>query len=702
MGKALIVSDKKKILLRDEHPSRITTVIPTSKLITYKGVDLVVVPHDIDEVKVLNNLGYDLPSPVGHYYKWSGRYAPFPAQKVTVDKLTLNKRMFVLNQIGTGKSLSALWAYDFLLGQGRVKRMLMVTPLSTMERVWADEVFHHFPHLTAQVLYGTAKRRLAQLEFPADIYILNHDGVKIPEIRDALLKRPDIDIVVVDEIAAFRNASTDRFKALKAVSDKREYMWGLTGTPIPNSPTDAWAQCRLVVPHKVPPYFGRFRELVERKVSQFKWVPRDNALDVVMEAMQPSVLFRRDECIDLPPTMYEHRHVELSAEQLKAYKQMMSSLIADSKAGQITAVNEAVKAARLLQIACLGPETQVLTRAGWKNILSVGLGDQLWDGRKWVWHGGVVERGVRKVVRAFGVDATSDHEVLCLDRWVPWGELVGGHAMYRGANVLGTKRVGMAEAVVHEGYVPFRKHLKSDPRLPKPKMSKPVYDLEYLCAEHPENIYEFRSRIELSPLPAGGEMLTYDILNAGDLSRFTIATNVGPIIVHNCGVGYDPEGNCVSFDAGNRLEVVSEIVEQAGGKVIVFVPLLGALESVRDYLGKKYRVEVVHGGVSKAERDRIFSDFQSTEGLCQVLVAHPKCMSHGLTLVQSNTIIWFTPTYDNETYEQANGRITRPGQKRSTFIVHIEGSEIERRVYKRLQEKGKVQGALLDMIKEEQ
>lgn len=517
MNKALIIPDKKKILLRDSHPTRITTVIPTSKIIQYKGVELVVVPHDLDEVRVLNNMGYSITSPVSHYYKWSGRYTPFAAQGFTTDKLTLNERMFVLNQIGTGKTVSVLWAYDYLRSIGTVRRMLVVTPLSTMERVWADEVFEHFPHLETQVLYGTAKRRVDQLSYPADIYIINHDGVKVPEIREALLKRDDIDIVTVDELASFRNAGTDRWKALRRITETRKYLWGLTGTPIPNSPTDAWAQCRLIAPHRVPPYFGRFREMVERKVSVFKWVARDNALQTVMDAMQPSVLFRRDECVDLPPTMYEHRFVEMSAEQKKAYKQMMTSLVAEAANGQIMAVNEAVKAAKLAQIAC--------------------------------------------------------------------------------------------------------------------------------------------------------------------------------------GVAYDQKGECVQFECQGRLDVLKEIIEESDGKVIVFVPLTGGLEMVAKEVGKEWQTAIIHGGVGKSERDQIFGEFQRPGGL-HVLVAHPRCMSHGLTLVEANTIIWFIPTNNHEDYEQANGRITRPGQKRTTLIFHIEGSEVEKRMYKRLQSKSSMQNLLLDMIKE--
>jgi SNF2 family DNA or RNA helicase len=84
-----------------------------------------------------------------------------------------------------------------------------------------------------------------------------------------------------------------------------------------------------------------------------------------------------------------------------------------------------------------------------------------------------------------------------------------------------------------------------------------------------------------------------------------------------------------------------------------------------------------------------------------VLVAQPAAMSHGLTLVAANTIVWYAPVTSNETYEQANGRITRPGQKHQQFIINIEGTAIERKIYDRLRNKQKTQGLLLDLVQED-
>jgi SNF2 family DNA or RNA helicase len=74
-------------------------------------------------------------------------------------------------------------------------------------------------------------------------------------------------------------------------------------------------------------------------------------------------------------------------------------------------------------------------------------------------------------------------------------------------------------------------------------------------------------------------------------------------------------------------------------------------------------------------------------------------MSHGLTLTAASTIVWFAPVTSNEIYQQANARITRPGQKHNQLIVNIDASEVERRIYTRLQKKQSMQGLLLETLR---
>ncbi len=518
----LIHKEKKAVVLKLRNPSRVTTVIPTAVLVEHKGATLVAVPHRPDETRVLRNLGFEVPDPMPMHYDWpkvSGRHSPFSAQLETASFLSMNSRAFCLNGMGTGKTNSALWAYDYLRRTKTVRKMLVVCPLSTMERTWADSVFQTFPHLDCVVLHGSRERRIKLLAQDVHVYVINIDGLST--IKDELAKRADIDLIVIDELALARNSGTDRWKILNAICNKQapRRVWGMTGSPTPNAPTDAWAQCKLVTPDNalVPKYFSAFRDRVMRQITPFKWAARQDANEAVYQMMQPAIRFSLDDCVDLPEQTFITREVALTQEQAKAYKDMMNKLATEYSGGQILAVNEAVKANKLIQIAC--------------------------------------------------------------------------------------------------------------------------------------------------------------------------------------GVAYGTDGEEVVIPSKPRIDVLKEIIEESEGKVIVFVPLTGALESVASELRKDWTVETVHGGTSKSERDRIFGEFQ--RGLDpRVLVANASTMSHGLTLTAATTIVWYAPVHSNETYEQACARVRRPGQTRTTVIVHIAGTDVERRVYKRLQDKQSMQGVLLDMMKE--
>lgn len=308
-------------------------------------------------------------------YDWPGKVRPFKHQKTTTEFLTKNSRAFCLNDMGTGKTLSVLWAFDYLRRTEAIKRAIVVSPLSTLHRTWNDEITQNFPHLKSIVLHGSPSERLMLLRKNADIYLINHDGIKVAGIVEAMAEREDIDLVIVDEIAqCARNAGTARFKALNAIINNKQMLrraWGLTGTPIPNDPFDAWAQCRLIVPDTTSPVSNRFKEQLFRTEvldapKHDKWgyairvLSQKNAEEIlqsVSKAMQPSIRYIRDECIDLPPLTYETREVEMSAEQAEVYRSMLIRLKAEFERGEITAGNELAKANKLLQIACGVPYT---------------------------------------------------------------------------------------------------------------------------------------------------------------------------------------------------------------------------------------------------------------------------------------------------------------------------------------------------------
>lgn len=339
------------LILKLKDATRVTDVIPKSRTFEYKGDTLTQVHCGLDEVKVLNNLGFDAPSPIHHRYQWAGKYTPMVHQANTSAFLTLNPRAICLNDMGTGKTLSILWAADYLMAQGKMKKLLIIGPLSTMHAVWESETNTHFLfRRKCVVLHGTKQRRLDLLNTAeAEVFIINHDGIKT--IEKSLIEA-NFDAVVVDEAAAFRNASTNRYKALSRIVESAYWLWLLTGTPVPTAPTDAWALGKLLKNPSTPKYFTAFKTLVMDQVTNYKWVPKPGAYAKAFDILQPGIRYTKDECLDLPPITFVHHECGLTDAQKRCYKEMQKDLVADIGGSEVTAANAAVKLGKLLQICC--------------------------------------------------------------------------------------------------------------------------------------------------------------------------------------------------------------------------------------------------------------------------------------------------------------------------------------------------------------
>lgn len=323
-------------------------IFPTAKRAVFGGENVVLLPHELDIVRFMRNLGETVPAPILTQYDWNS-WSPFDVQRKTAALLTTNFRAYVLNGMGTGKTKAAIWSYDFLRKKGHAKKMLVVAPLSTLRFTWEREVFEAAPHLKTMVLHGTAARRRKRFaDTSVDVYIINPDGLGI--IEKEFLARDDISVLCLDEVAMFRNNS-DRSKLARKLAAHTKWCWGMTGSPTPQSPTDAWMQCRIVTPETVPERFTHFRDIVQHKVTEFKWANKPTAADVVTQIMQPAVRFTLDDVVELPEVVERTIDIPMNPKQQRIYDELRKAAAAMVDNQQINAANSAVVLGKLLQVS---------------------------------------------------------------------------------------------------------------------------------------------------------------------------------------------------------------------------------------------------------------------------------------------------------------------------------------------------------------
>ena len=512
-SKYLLVPDAKAILL----PLSYGSFLPEAVKVEVEGKAYAAVKHTLMTTRLLRANGVMVPSPIGYQYGWpkvGGLYPPWHHQRETAAFLTLYPRCYCLNEMSTGKTHAALWAADYLMQIGEIKRALIIAPLSTLHLVWGSALYDTFQHRKFTILRGARKRRQRLFDQEHDFYIINHDGFDI--IARQLDARLDVSLLIPDELAAYRNSGTSRYDYMQKHIGADHYVWGMTGAPTPQAPTDAWAQCQLVTPHTVDPTFSSFRHKTMEQQSSYIWTPRRNAMDIVYGAMRPAIRYTKAQCHDIPETLHSYREVEMTPAQKKIVKELSTDLITEYNNKVITAANAGVKLFKIIQAAC--------------------------------------------------------------------------------------------------------------------------------------------------------------------------------------GVVYGNDGEEIVVGAEPRINVVRELVEQSESKTIIFVPFRSALNMVAEALKKDFSVGIVHGDVPAGpQRDRIFRDFQHRQDP-HVLVADAQCMSHGLTLTAASTTIWYAPEASNDIYMQANERTPRPGQKLKTNIIHLQGTTLERMLYKRNISRGTLQKVFLDMV----
>jgi len=345
-----IIGDK-VLLVRTNNPQSITGNIKKSKLMgTHAGVSKVAVHWGMKEARALAAVGQpDVPSPILRDYTWTGRLKPFDHQKTTSSFFTLHERAFCFNEQGTGKTASVIWASDYLMGLGEIKRVLILCPLSIMDSAWRQDIFKFAMHRSCGVAYGDAKRRVKVIDTGAEFVMINFDGVSV--VEDEIIAG-GFDLIVVDECSAYKNPTTSRWKVLnRIINITNPRLWMLTGTPAAQSPVDAFGLAKLVNPNNTPKYYGAFRDSVMFKVTQFKWTPRPNAQQTVHNVLQPAIRFEKKDCLDLPAVVHVDRIAPLTKMQQSYYNALKNDMLFETGGEEVSAINAAIKLNKLLQIS---------------------------------------------------------------------------------------------------------------------------------------------------------------------------------------------------------------------------------------------------------------------------------------------------------------------------------------------------------------
>ncbi len=260
----------------------------------------------------------------------------------------------LLMEMGTGKTLTGIGITGALFRHGKIRRVLVVAPLSILG-VWEQEfqTFAAYPY-TLTVLKGTSGKKAEMLQR------IRSDGLQIVVVNyesawriEKELLRFDPDLIIADEAHRLKEARTAQSKAMHHLGDKARYKLLLTGTVITNRELDVFSQYRFLNKGVFGDSFFAFRNRYFDMVGYGNHIPRfrNYMLDDFLRRMH-SVAFRvtKSECLDLPDITEEIRAVDLEPKAMKIYKELEQQSFTELADSEVSAVNVLTKLLRLSQV----------------------------------------------------------------------------------------------------------------------------------------------------------------------------------------------------------------------------------------------------------------------------------------------------------------------------------------------------------------
>jgi len=177
-----------------------------------------------------------------------------------------------------------------------------------------------------------------------------------------------------------------------------------------------------------------------------------------------------------------------------------------------------------------------------------------------------------------------------------------------------------------------------------------------------------------------------------EIEALTAAALTNKLLQYTGGAVYDSEHEWHEVGR-SKLDVLSDLVETAGEPVLIFYAYKHELARIQEEL-KDYQPVVFTG------EPEILGSWN--RGEIRVLLCHPASVAYGLNMQEGGRIIvWYTPTWNLELYEQANARLHRQGQERPVLIYHLIAlGTVDERVMEALSGKSSMQDYLMRRIKE--
>ena len=287
-------------------------------------------------------------------------FTPYQHQRYGIHRLTQWWRSFLLWEMGTGKTRTAIDAFRVLRDEGHFRKALVIGPPVVLE-TWRREVAKCSKGQWQAVIWDGSEEAAARAQ-SADIVLASYARVRIekdraeaaakelsipdeirlryrqppltPEQRRTFerdVKHPlyqlDYDTIVADESHYLGNWKSGQTQAAIELSAKAVRRYCLTGTP-GDDPRKLYAQLYFLSPALVPLSYSKFEErhLVHSKKNKHVVVGFRFLNELNERVNSVALRMKKADCLDLPPVTTVDLYYTLGTAQRARYNELVMEM----------------------------------------------------------------------------------------------------------------------------------------------------------------------------------------------------------------------------------------------------------------------------------------------------------------------------------------------------------------------------------------
>jgi SNF2 family DNA or RNA helicase len=297
---------------------------------------------------------------------------PYAHQLTALEKSWNKENFAYFMEMGTGKTKVLIDNLAMLYDKGKIDGALIIAPKGVVKTWYEQELPTHLPdHIeNVSVLWQpnitkTQQEKLDSLfEIDSALHILVMNVEALSTDKGVKFATKFINshktLMAIDESTTIKTPTARRTKNIIKMGVNAKYKRIMTGSPITKNPLDLYTQCEFLDPWLLDfssyyAFRNRYAEMKTMHVHgrSIQVVDKFQNLGELSDTVkQFSYRVLKEDCLDLPPKVFIKRHIALTADQQRIYKQMKDQALAVLNGKVTTTMTVLTQLMRLHQITC--------------------------------------------------------------------------------------------------------------------------------------------------------------------------------------------------------------------------------------------------------------------------------------------------------------------------------------------------------------